>query len=203
MSDRVIRDGGNQATQAESRQWYAAYTCSRHEKRVAEQMELRAVEHFLPLYEAVHRWKNGRHRVQLPLFPGYVFFRIALKERLGVLQIPGLVQIVGFGGVPCSLPEKDILAMRDALIKGMQAEPHPYLPAGTRVKIMRGPLAGLTGVLVRYQTQFRVVLSVDLIMRSVAVDVQAADIALLESKPPCQAGRVDVAGASIPFAMAS
>jgi hypothetical protein len=88
--------------------WYAAYTSSRHEKRVAEHLRQRDIECFLPLYETVHRWNNGRHRVQLPLFPSYVFVRIDLRNKLRVLQVPGLAQIVSFNGAPAVLPDADI-----------------------------------------------------------------------------------------------
>ena len=163
--------------------WYAAYTASRHEKRIAEQLHERSIEHFLPLYDTVHRWKNGRHRVQLPLFPGYVFVRIALRNRLPVLQIPGLVRLVGFSGVPFPLPEADIEAMRNALAAGVTAEPYPYLTVGSRVEICHGPLQGVKGILLRRRNKFRVVLSLDLIMRSMVVEVEAADVVPLKAAP--------------------
>jgi transcription antitermination factor NusG len=156
--------------------WYAGYTASRHEKRVAEQLQQRGIEHFLPLYQTIHRWKNGRHQVQLPLFPGYVFVRIALRDRLPVLQIPGFAHLVGFSGVPFPLPETDIVAMKNALMAGVAAEPYPYLTAGTRVEICSGALQGMTGILLRRQGKCRVVLSVDLIMRSMVVEVNDCDI---------------------------
>src|SRR5262249_38050278 len=143
--------------------WYATYTWARHEKVVAKQLVERSIEHFLPLYETVHRWKNGRHRVQLPLFPSYVFVRITLAARLRVLQIPGVVNLVGFGGVPCAIPESEIVGMRTALKAGVLAEPHPYLNVGTRVEIVSGPLQGITGILQRMHGLCRVVLSIDLI----------------------------------------
>jgi len=99
--------------------WYAGYTASRHEKRVAEHFAQRGVEHFLPLYETIHRWNNGRHRVSLPLFPGYIFVRIALQERLRVLEVPGFVRLVGFNTLPQPLPESDIDKMREALSRGV------------------------------------------------------------------------------------
>src|SRR5262252_8272695 len=80
--------------------WYAAYTASRHEKTVAEHLRQRDVECFLPLYETIRQWNNGRHRVQMPLFPGYVFVRIEMRDRMRVLQVPGLVQLVTFQGAP-------------------------------------------------------------------------------------------------------
>lgn len=156
--------------------WYAGYTCSRHEKRVAEHLEQRSVEYFLPLYETVHRWNNGRHRVELPLFPGYIFVHIALRERLRVIEVPGLVRLVGFSGVPFPLPESEIAAMREALASGITAQPHPYLTAGSRVEVIRGPFQGMRGILLRRRGKCRFVLSLDLIMRSMAVDVDACDV---------------------------
>jgi len=161
--------------------WYAGCTAARHEKRVAEHLEQRGVEHFLPLYETIHRWNNGRHRVQLPLFPGYLFVRIALRDRLRVLEVPGFVRLVGFSGLPCPLPEADISKMRDALKTGVLAEPYPYLTAGTRVEIRSGPLQGMTGILLRRQNKHRIVISVDLIMRSMVVEVEAGDVVPLRS----------------------
>ena len=158
-------------------QWYAGYTAARHEKRVAEHLVQRGVEHFLPLYQTIHRWNNGRHRVQLPLFPGYIFVRIALRERLRVLEVPGFVRLVGFNSLPCALPEADVNRMKEALSHGVLAEPYPYLTAGTRVEIRNGPLQGMSGILLRRQNKCRVVISVDLIMRSMIVEVEAEDVA--------------------------
>jgi len=161
--------------------WYAGYTASRHEKRVAEHFVQRGVEHFLPLYETIHRWNNGRHRVQLPLFPGYIFVRIALRDRMRVIEVPGFARLVGFNSLPCPLPEADINKMKDALNNGVLAEPYPYLTVGTRVEIRNGPMQGMTGILLRRQNKCRVVISVDLIMRSMAVEVEASDVVSVRS----------------------
>ena len=180
MTQSIAIEGGRnaeaQATPYSQPFWYAGYTAARHEKRVAEHFEQRGVEHFLPLYETVHRWNNGRHRVSLPLFPGYIFVRIALQERLRVLEVPGFVRLVGFNALPQPLPESDINKMREGLSRGVMAEPYPYLTAGTRVEIRRGPLAGMTGILLRRQNKYRVVISVDLIMRALVVEVAAEDV---------------------------
>jgi len=156
--------------------WYAGYTASRQEKRVAEYLSQRDVEHFLPLYETIHRWNNGRHRVHLPLFPGYLFVRIALRDRLRILDIPGFVRLVGFSNVPYPLPENEINRMREALSAGVLAEPYPYLTVGTRVEIRNGLMQGMTGILLRRRNKCRVVISIDLIMRSMAVEVEAEDV---------------------------
>jgi transcription antitermination factor NusG len=156
--------------------WYAAYTCANHEKRVAEQLGERNVEHFLPLYETVRRWRDRRVRLQLALFPGYLFVRLALRDRLRVLQVPGVVRLVGFGERPIALPESEIETLRSGLDGGLCAQPHPYLTTGRRVQIKGGPLAGIEGILLRRKGNFRVVLSIELIMRSVAVEVDVADL---------------------------
>lgn len=154
--------------------WYAVYTRSRHEKTVGDILQRKHIETFLPLYETVRRWKNGAHRVQLPLFPGYAFVRIALHDRLHVLKVPGVVRLVGFNGVPAPLEDHEVEGLRQALAEGIKAEPHPYLTVGRRVRITGGPLAGYSGILVRKKGGVQVVLSVDLIQRSVLVSVDAA-----------------------------
>ncbi len=171
---------GEQAVLAEPR-WYAAYTCAQHEKRVAEQLAERTVEHFLPLYASVRRWKDRRVRLELPLFPGYVFVRLALRDRLRVLQVPSVVRLVGFGGLPTALPDEQVEILREGLAGQLRAEPHPFLTVGRRVCVFRGPLAGAQGILIRKKGVFRVVLSLDLIMRSVAVELDTADVEPLVS----------------------
>jgi transcription termination/antitermination protein NusG len=165
---------------SESRElkWYAAYTCARHEKRATELLERKSVETLLPLYETVHRWKNGLARVRLPLFPGYVFVRIALANRLQVLEVPSIVRLVGFCGQPAPLPEEDIETIQSCLKQGPSFEPHPYLKVGRRVRITTGPLAGCEGLLVRKKGNLRVVLSIELIQRSVMLDVPASSLEL-------------------------
>jgi transcription antitermination factor NusG len=156
--------------------WYAAYTCAQHEKRVAEQLAKREVESFMPLYSSVRRWKDRRVRLTLPLFPGYVFVRLTLQDRLRVLQIPSVVRLIGFGGLPTAMPEEEVEILRSGLADQLHAEPHPLLSVGRRVRIVRGPLAGLEGILRCKKNNFRLVVSVELIQRAFAVDVDAADV---------------------------
>jgi transcription antitermination factor NusG len=156
--------------------WYAAYTNANHEKRVAEQLVGRSVEHFLPLYQSVRRWKDRRVQLQLPLFPGYVFVRLALHDRFLVLQAPGVVKLVGFNGAPAALPEEEMDALRTSLASGVRAEPHPYLRAGRRVSVNSGPFQGMRGILVRKKNRVRVVISLDLIMRLVAVETDITEL---------------------------
>src|SRR6266403_798443 len=156
--------------------WYAAYTSANHEKRVAEQLGVRSAEHFVPLYESLRRWKDRKVRLHLPLFPGYVFVRLALSDRLRVLQVPGVARLVGFNGLPCAMPDSEIEALKAGLASGVRAEPHPYLTVGRRVRVKAGPLAGMEGVLTRKRNGARFVISLDLIMRSVAVDVDSLEL---------------------------
>jgi transcriptional antiterminator NusG len=159
--------------------WYVAQTCSRHEKRVAEHMVARGIEHFLPLYETVSRWQDRRVRLRLPLFPGYIFVRIPFRERVRALEVAGVTRLVGFGGVPVEMPDNEMETMQNGFTSRLRAEPHPYLVAGRRVRIKTGPLAGLKGVLVRKKGSFRFVLSIDLIQRAVVADVDITDIEAL------------------------
>jgi transcription antitermination factor NusG len=156
--------------------WYAVQTCANHEKRVAQQLGRRAVEVYLPQYASVRKWKDRRVRLDLPLFPGYVFVHLALSNRLQVLQTPSVVRIVGFGGRAVSLPEKEIEALRQGFAKEVRVEPHPYVQIGKRVRVKTGPLQGLEGILVRKRKVSRFVISLDLIMRSVAVEFDVADL---------------------------
>src|SRR6266550_8520486 len=155
--------------------WYVAHTSANHEKRVTQQLLERSVENFLPLYDSVRRWKDRRMQVQLPLFPGYVFVRLALRDRLKVLQVPGVARLISFNGQPAVLPDGEIESLRTSLRAQLRAEPHPYLKVGRRVRIKRGPLVGVEGILVRKKSALRVVLSIDLIMRSASVEVDASD----------------------------
>ena len=154
--------------------WYAACTRANHEKRVAEQLSVRSVEHFLPLYKSVRRWKDRRVHLQMPLFPGYVFIRIDLHDRLRVLQIPGVARFVSFNGTPAVLPEAEITRLMAGLKDGLQAAPHPYLTAGRRVRITHGPLEGLEGIVIRKKNDWRFVLSLDLIQRSIRLDIDSS-----------------------------
>ena len=157
-------------------EWYAAYTHARHEKRVAQQLQERGIEHFLPVYRSVRLWKDRRKELEMVLFPGYVFARIGLAEKLRVLQLPGVVRFVSFNGQPTALPGEDLQALRNALQQGMRAEHHPFLTVGRRVRVMRGPLTGARGILVRQKTNCRIVISIDAIMRSVAVEIDESDV---------------------------
>ena len=158
-------------------QWYAAYVCVRHEKKVAAELESKGVEFLLPLYCARRRWNRRQVEVDLPLFPGYVFVCIALTDRLRVLSVPSVVHLVGSGGKPSSLDDEEMSSLRRSLAL-RRAEPHPYLAAGRRIQIKSGPLHGLQGVIVANRGKWRMIVSVDSIAQSISIEVDAADLEL-------------------------
>lgn len=165
--------------------WFAVYTTCRHEKRVAQHFERREIEHYLPLYVAHRKWRDGsKVALDLPLFPSYIFVRISRFERTRVLSVPGALAIVGgTGGEPAPLPESAIESLR----VGVQQEsvvPHPLLTAGQSVLIRSGAFAGMKGVVVRRKASLRVVLTLDQIMQSIAVEVDESDLELLEPQQP-------------------
>ena len=163
--------------------WYAVQTYPRHEKRVHTDLSTKELESFLPLYETEHRWKNGcRVRVELPLFPGYLFVKVDPRERFKVLSLPGTVNIVGSSTGPWALPEAEIASLR-ASLQSYKVEPHEYLAVGQKVRIKRGPLADMTGFLVRKSGALRVVLSVEMIRQSAAVEVDVGDVEIITPSP--------------------
>lgn len=172
----VLRMEPSSPTSNLAPQWFAAYTTARHEKAVADHLAHRNIECFLPLYRSLRLWKNGcKVNVELPLFPSYIFVRIDRRQRVPVLEVPGVLWLVSAGDKPVPLPTADIDALRSA-IPLMNCEPHPYLVVGEKARIKDGVLAGMEGVLLRKKGILRVVLSLDLIAQSVAVEVDASNV---------------------------
>lgn len=164
--------------QAAEQNWYVAYTCSRHEKYLAEQCKQRGISAFLPLYAVQRQWKQRRAEVLLPLFPSYVFVRMALAQRLRVLTLPGLVSLVSFKGIPAVVPDEQIEALRKAVNLG-RAEPCTYLGSGKRVRVTAGPLVGLEGIVQEIKKNVCVVVSFDWMNRSVSISLDAAELEAL------------------------
>jgi transcription antitermination factor NusG len=163
--------------------WFAVYTSSRHEKRVQQHLSQRGIEHFLPLYRSQRKWSDGsRVTLDLPLFPGYIFVSIRRFERVRVLEVPGVLAIVGgTGREPAPLPEAEMSALRSGLHL-RHVEPHPFLTAGQKVRIRAGALAGMEGIVVRMKNSLRVVLTMDLILQSIAVEVDARELEPVDSE---------------------
>lgn len=158
------------------KRWVAVYTASRHEKQVQRQLADKNTDSFLPLYNAKREWKKRKSvDIDLPLFPNYVFARIASGQRLLVLGTPGVFSIVGSRREAWELPERELEALRSATLL-RTLEPHPYLVVGERARVRSGPLAGLEGVIVRKKKNLQIVMSLDQIMRSVAIEVEAGEL---------------------------
>lgn len=156
--------------------WFAIYTASNHEKRVAQHLEMKEIETFLPLYGVTRRWKNRTTvKLELPIFPGYVFARFHATQRARVMGIPMVYSVVSSQGKPTPLPDEEIARLRVAL-ETRQAHPYPHVKVGNRVRVRSGPLAGLEGIVVRTYGGLSVVLSVDMIQKSVAVHVEADEL---------------------------
>jgi transcription antitermination factor NusG len=162
------------------RSWYAVSVHPRHEKQVAQMCETKGVNYLLPLYSSLRRWKDRRKRLDMVLFPGYVFVNIVLAERLRVLVLPGVARFVTFHGQPAVVPDHEIRVLGLGAESGLSIQPHPYLQKGRLVRVRNGPMAGVEGVLVRRKDRFRVVISIDLIMSSVAAEVDEGDIEPLD-----------------------
>jgi transcription antitermination factor NusG len=164
-------------------QWFAAYTFSCHEKRVAQHLSTRHIDFFLPVQRIVNRWKNGlRMLIERPLFPGYVFVKIDCRDRVRVLELPGVHSLVGAGREPTPLPHEEIEVLRRGMHL-LNAQPHPLVKSGERVIIRKGPLDGMTGIVVRQKNSARVILTVDLIMKSISVEVDGQDLEVIGHDP--------------------
>lgn len=158
------------------RKWFALYTASNHEKKIEQHLRMKEIESFLPLYTVTKRWKNRTTaKLELPLFAGYVFVKIERTESARVLEVPMVYSIVGNGRAALPLPDAEIEALRAGLHQ-RQVDPHPYVKVGSRARICSGALAGLEGIVVRKDAHLRVVLNIDLIMKSVAVHVTADEL---------------------------
>jgi transcription antitermination factor NusG len=165
--------------------WFAVYTTCRHEKRVAEHLRIRQIEHYLPLYRSDRKWRDGsKVTLDLPLFPCYLFVRVDRTNRRRVLEVPGALAVVGgTGGGPAPLPQSAINALRAGLVE-KRVEPHPLTTVGQRVRIRRGAFAGMEGVVARKKKgSLRVVLTLDLIMQSIAVEVDELELESAGTSP--------------------
>jgi len=156
--------------------WFAVYTCVNQEKLVADRLDQRGIEHYLPLYNTVRRRSDRRVQLSLPLFPGYLFVRIPLLERLRVLEIPRVVRLVGFDATPLAVPDGEIELLQKGLSSAVTTQPCEYLKKGCSVRVLNGPFAGAEGILLKRKQDFRVVISISTIMRSFTVEVGEEDV---------------------------
>lgn len=158
-------------SQNDSYRWYAVRVRSQHEDVVARHLRVRGLEVFLPLHRQKHRWSDRFREVELPLFPGYVFCQFDAANRLPVLTIPGVVHIVGAGKNPLPIDEAEIVAIQEAVKSGFPTQPCSFMQIGEKVRIEYGPLRGIEGILSGFRGHQRLVLSITLLQRSVAVEI--------------------------------
>lgn len=163
--------------EAEARAWFAVTVRPNHERTAAQALAAKGLEPFLPLYRARRRWTDRVKQLDLPLFGGYVFCRFERREKTRVLATPAVISVVGFGHEPASIPESEIESLRTLVTSGLQLGPWPFLRVGQRVRIEAGPLAGVHGVLTQVKDAWRVVVSVELLRRAVAVEVDREVVA--------------------------
>jgi len=161
--------------------WYALYTRHHHERNVALALAGKGLEAFLPLYNSVRHWKDRDKKLQLPLFPGYVFLRNPTGRWQPILATPGVHSVVGFAGRPAEIPTSEIDAVRRVVGSPFQIEPHPFLKCGDRVRVTAGPLQGLEGRLLRKKSLWKLLVSVQMLQRSVAVEIDATIVERVSS----------------------
>jgi len=180
------------STLAPKLRWFALHVWSRKEGLIAADLEGRGYECFLPKYTSVRRWSDRVKELEQPLFPGYLFCRFELENRRPLVMTPGVLQIVGNGRTPTPLDDGEISDLQLAVSSGLPRQPWPYLETGVEVRVKHGNLAGLEGILVNFKGNHRVVLSVSLLQRSVALEVDLSWIAPVERQAAGEARKLAV-----------
>ena len=174
----ATREWDSRATSGEPAQWYAIQTRPRHEKSAAAELEQKEITTFLPLVTEIHRWSDRRKKVESPLFAGYAFVNVALtaESRISVLRTNGVLSFVGCHNQGAPIPEDQIEGIRSLVANGVPFSPYFFLKVGQRVRIRGGCLDGVEGILVRQNGDQRLILSVDMIQRSLAVSIEGYDV---------------------------
>ncbi|MGA2038122.1 MAG: UpxY family transcription antiterminator [Bryobacteraceae bacterium] len=167
--------------------WFALTVKPRHEKAVAEHLMARSIESYSPVYRERRRWSDRIRTVELPLFPRYVFCRFSFAERLKVISMPSVQSVVGFGGEPTPVEDREIDAVKTLVGSGLEVAPWHYLRVGQRVRICQGPLSGLEGILTREKSGYRVVINVELLQRAVAVEIDRNFVGTIDGAQPASA----------------
>ena len=166
--------------------WHAIYTRHQHERLVAHALTGKGFDIFLPQYRAVHRWKDRWKELELPLFPNYLFILGGLDRMLNILTTPGVHSLVSWGGRPADIPQHEIDAVRRLVEGPLPVQKHPFIRCGDRVRIKSGPLEGIEGILVRSKSAYRLVLSVEMLARSAAVEVDVSMVERVGGPKPLQ-----------------
>jgi len=156
--------------------WFALRTRSRHEKLVRDQLTNQGIEPLLPTIKRLSQWKDRKKEIEVPLFSGYCFVRFSTEQKLPVLKTIGVVDIVGSGQQPEPIPDEEIAALQTLMTSVLPYDPHPYLHEGMQVEVVRGPLQGVHGILLRKEKRHRLVLGVRLIQQAAAVEIDIKDV---------------------------
>ena len=166
----------NQTNETNSLHWYALRTKSRHEKLVRDQLDKQGIEPLLPTVKRLSQWKDRKKEIEVPLFSGYCFVRFSQLEKTPVQKIVGVVEIVGSGSRPEPIPEEEINGLRRLMTSVLPYDSHPYLHEGMKVEVVRGPLQGAHGILLRKEKRHRLVIGVRLIQQAAAVEIDVNDV---------------------------
>jgi len=172
LSTETLLQNVENTDNLDPRRWFALRVKSQRERGIAASIGSKGFEEFLPLYQCRRRWSDRMKSMELPLFPGYLFCRIDPLIRLPILTVPGVLHFVGIGGVPAPIDDAEMAAIQRAVRSGLRVEPSAYLDVGQRVRLEEGPLAGLEGILIEIRKHYRVVVSLSLLKRSVAVEIE-------------------------------
>jgi transcription antitermination factor NusG len=164
--------------------WYVAYTLPRHEKSIADHLIQRGVETYLPLYSSVRKWNRRYAEVELPLFPGYVFVKMVITDRVRVLAHPGVIRLIAFNGNAVAIPDGEVERLK-SLLGAWKAEPYPFLTIGRQVRIKSGPFASLEGRIIRRKGKMRLIVSLEPLQRAILLEMDAAEAQLVQLMPPC------------------
>jgi len=168
----------NQTTQPNGTpRWYALRTRSRHEKLVRDRLAGQGIEQLLPTVKRISQWKDRKKEIEVPLFSGYCFARFLWQDRSPVLKVSGVVEIVGGGNRPEPIPDEEIGALQALMTSVLPYDAHPYLREGMAVEVVRGPLQGVRGILLRKDKRHRLVIAVHLIRQAAAVEIDVNDVA--------------------------
>jgi transcription antitermination factor NusG len=162
--------------------WYALYTRHQHEKTVGDMLARKGFEVFLPLYRSARRWKDRVKTLSLPLFPSYVFVHGGIERQLQIVTTPGVHSVVSAAGHAAVIPTEEIDAVKRMVENLLRVEPHPFLKCGDRVMVVSGPLQGIEGILTRVKSLFRLVISVEMLQKSVAVEIDASSVERISGK---------------------
>lgn len=171
-----MSDTGANMNQTNNPHWYALRTKSRHEKLVRDQLDKQGIEPLLPTVKRLSQWKDRKKEIEVPLFSGYCFVRFGQDAKLPVQKVSGVVEIVGSGSRPEPIPDEEIEALRTLMSSVLPYDPHPYLHEGMAVEVVRGPLQGVHGMLLRKEKRHRLVLGIRLIQQAAAVEIDVNDV---------------------------